>query len=143
MKNVTITMINEFSLRKLRYDFAGYSFKRVEQLSYHHLIISHKDAIAMHLPCEGYTRENGAILTQSKDSDSHGYLHVLQQYDYDMFVAVTKELLDENLKGHLDLENLRKIRDILICFEREHCGERTKSGYPLIKESYINNRILK
>lgn len=143
MKNVTITMINEFSLRKLRYDFAGYSFQRVEQLSFHHLIISHRDSILLHVPEEGYVYYNGAILTQSKSSDFHDYLHIIQKYDHDIFVAITNELIEENKKGCIDIANLKRIRDLLVEFERKHKGERTKNGYPLIRESFVEPRILK
>lgn len=140
MKEITRLMVDEFNLKKLKYDFMGYSFNRTDQLSFHHLLIAHRDCTKLHAPCDGYTRGNGAILRQNT---SHDYLHAIEPIDYDMFLAITSEMLDENHKGKLDIENLKKIRDILECFEREHCGDRTKNNRPLIKEEYIKGRILR
>ena len=39
MRAITNLMINDFKLKKLGYDFMGFSFKRKEQLSFHHLIV--------------------------------------------------------------------------------------------------------
>lgn len=140
MREITKLMINEYKLKKIKCDFSGYSFDKTSQLSFHHLVVAHKDCILLGAPCEGYIKENGAILRQSS---SHDYIHVIEKYDYDMFMAITQELLEENQKGYIDIENLRKIKDILVCFEREHCGDRTKKGYPLIREEFIEGRILK
>ena len=46
-------------------------------------------------------------------------------------------MIDENQKGYLDMDNLRYILDILHCFEREHCSDRSKKGYYLIKDEYL------
>ena len=54
-----------------------------------------------------------------------------------MFLAITSEMIDENVKGYLDRENLLRIRDILEQFEREHCSDRGKKGNLLIKDSYL------
>ena len=92
----------------------------------------------MHIPSEGYLYWNGAILRQDT---SHDYLHTIENYDYDRFLAITSELIDENILGELSIENLRRIRDILISFEREYSNERSKSGNLIIKESYVRDRI--
>ncbi len=57
-----------------------------------------------------------------------------------MFLAITSELIDENVKGHLDIDNLRRIHDILECFEREHSSDRGKNGRLLIKDDYVGRR---
>ena len=131
-------MINDFKLKKLKYDFAGYTFDRTNQLSFHHLIIQKRECIRLHIPSEGYIYQNGAILRQNT---SHDYLHTIENYDYDRFLAITSELIDENILGELSIENLRRIRDILISFEREYSNERNKSGNLIIKESYVRDRI--
>lgn len=132
MKEITKLMIKKYALMKLKYDFMGYSFQASNQLSYHHLIIPRRNGGPM-------TLENGAILRQNT---SHDYLHTIERVDYDMFVALTSEMIDENIKGYLDMENLKAIDDILNCFEREYCSLRTKKGKPLIKEEYTK-RLLK
>ena len=53
MKEVTKEMIKEFQLKKLHYDFMGYTFKRPDELSFHHLIVPHKDCKIQGLG-EGY-----------------------------------------------------------------------------------------
>ena len=75
-------------------------------------------------------------------STSHDYLHRIEMLDYDMFLAITSEMIDENIKGRLDIENLRRIRDILLCFEKEYYDVRTKKGSRVIKPEYINKRII-
>ena len=60
-----------------------------------------------------------------------------------MFYAITSEMIDENIKGYLDIENIKAIDDILINFEREYCGCRTKKGHLLIKPEYVEQRLLK
>lgn len=62
MRAITNLMINDFKLKKLGYDFMGFSFKRKEQLSFHHLIVAHKNCKELHIPSEGYLYWNGAIL---------------------------------------------------------------------------------
>ena len=132
IKPITKLMVDEYNLRKLRYDFMGYTFERTKELSYHHLIVPRRLDGPM-------TIENGAILVQST---SHDYLHRIEMIDYDMFLAITSEMIDENIKGRLDIENLRRIRDVLLCFEKEYSGARTKKGSRVIKPEYINKRII-
>ena len=52
-------------------------------------------------------------------------------------MAITSEMIDENIKGHLDMNNLKRILDILHSFEREHCSDKSKKGNYLIKEEYL------
>ena len=88
---------------------------------------------------DGYYKWNGAILVQET---SHEYLHIIENKDYDMFLAITSEMIDENIKERLDRDNLLRIRNILIQFEREHCSDRNKKGKSLIKEEYVRKRVL-
>ena len=138
MRTITIQMINDFKLKKLKYDFAGYTFDRTNQLSFHHLIIPKRECIRLHIPSEGYLYWNGAILRQDT---SHDYLHLIKQYDPEIFYLITSELIDENIKRKLTLDSLRRIRTLLEYFEKEHCSTRTKKGNLLIKESYVRDRI--
>lgn len=132
MKEITRLMVYEYNLKKLKYDFMGYTFQKTEQLSFHHLIIPARAG-------GKYTRENGAILRQNT---SHDYLHIIENYDYDMFLAITSELIDENILNRLSKENLIAIRDILNCFEREYSGKTTKRGSEIIKPEYVEKRLI-
>lgn len=138
MREIMSIMIHEFNLNKLKYDFTGYTFDRTRQLSFHHLRISKHDCKDLNIPSEGYLYWNGAILRQDT---SHDYLHLIQQYDDEIFRLITNEMIKENEQGRIDIENLRRIRDLLLYFEKEHCSDKTKKGKYLIKESYIRDRI--
>ena len=131
MKEITKAMMHEFRINKLRYDMMGYTFRNTGELSYHHLIIPRRLG-------GPETRENGAILVQST---SHDYLHTIERIDYDMFAAITSHLIDENILGRIDLESLRAIRDVLLCFERDYSYLYTRKGKRLIKQAYITNRV--
>lgn len=133
MKEITKLMIKKYALNKLKYDFMGYPFQSNSQLSYHHLIIPRRKNGPM-------TFENGSILRQNT---AHDYLHVIEKYDYDMFLAITSEMIDENIKGYLDYQNLKAIDDILNQFEREYCSYRTKKGHLIIKDQYTRRLLNK
>lgn len=137
MREITQEMIKTFKIDKLRYDFMGYTFKRKGDLSFHHLIVPHRECKSLGLG-EGYYFWNGAILNQST---SHEYLHTIEYYDPDMFYAITSEMIDENALRSIEISNLRHIRDILLQFEREHCSDTNKKGKHIIRDTYINNRI--
>lgn len=137
MKEITEKMIKNFKIMKLGFDFMGYKVDRKQSLSFHHLIVPHRDSKARGLG-EGYLYWNGAILRQNT---SHDYLHLIEAKDYDLFLAITSEMIDQNIKGYLDKKNLIYIRDCLLTFEREHCSDRNKKGKLLIKEEFIKERI--
>lgn len=130
-------MIIAYKLKKLGYDFMGYDFNKTQQLSFHHLLIPRRYCGKYGLG-EGYLWWNGVILRQNT---SHEYLHVIESKDIDRFNAITSELIDENVKGYLDQENLFAIDDILNSFEREYSGTSTKKGKPLIKEEFTRRLV--
>lgn len=133
MREITKEMINEYKLKKLGYDFMGYTFNNINELSFHHLIIPRR--LCGDMPDKGYNRENGAIL---KQYSSHEYLHLIELYDRDRFLAITKYLIDENLLGRLDVESLRRIRDVLLSFENEFEDKRNSSGQLILKKKFKN-----
>lgn len=132
MKEVTRLMINEFKIKQLGYDFMGYKLQKGDIYTYHHLIIPKRKGGLV-------TRDNGAILF----STPHQYLHIIENYDYDMFCYLTSEMIDENIQGYISIDNLKRIRDVLVLFEREYADKTTKRGRPLIREEYVKGRILK
>lgn len=136
MKPVTREMIKIYGIKD--FDFMGYDIKRKESLSFHHLIVAHRNCKELQIPHDGYVMWNGAILVQDT---SHNYLHTIETIDYDVFYALTSEMIDMNLKGKLDIENLRYIKDILLSFEREHDHDKDKKGKLLIKREYTHNRF--
>lgn len=137
MKEVTKIMIKKYALMKLKYDFMGYQFDRTNQLSFHHLIVPHRLCKEKGLG-EGYFEWNGSILRQNT---SHDYLHIIEQYDYERFLALTIEMIDENTKGHLDLDNLKAIDDILYSFEHEYMDQYNSKGKHIIRPEYTKRLL--
>lgn len=135
MKPITREMIKLYGIKD--FDFMGYDIKRKESLSFHHLIVARRYCKEQGLG-EGYLMWNGAILVQDT---SHDYLHTIETIDYDVFCDLTSEMIDMNIKGYLDKDNLRYIKDILLSFEREHDHDRNKKGKLLIKREYTHNRF--
>ena len=136
MKPITRLMIKEYNLKKLGYDFMGFRFKRPEELSFHHLIIPHKECKG--IEADGYVRWNGAILVQNT---SHEYLHLIEQFDRDRFDYITDRMKEMNENGCLDMNNLEHIEMALRVFEIEYRDLANKKGKVLIKNTYYN-RIL-
>ena len=136
MREIREKMIKNFKIMELGFDFMGYSVDKKSSLSFHHLIIPHRESHKYKIG-EGYLYWNGAILRQNT---SHDYLHLIETIDYDMFMAITSEMIDENIKGYLDISNLKRIHDCLYLFEREHCSDRNKKGKLLIKDDYLKRR---
>ena len=133
MRGITKQMIDDYKLKKLGYDFMGYTFNNINELSFHHLIIPRR--LCNEMPDRGYNRENGAIL---KQYSSHEYLHLIELYDRDRFLEITKWLVEENQLGRLDIESLRKIRDVLLSFEKEHENTKNSSGQLILKKKFKN-----
>ena len=130
-------MVNDFKIMKLGYDFLGYKVNRKQDLSYHHLIIPRRCCKEAGLG-EGYLYWNGAILRQNT---SHDYLHIIEKIDPDIFYELTSEMIDENIKGRLDIDNLKRIHDLLLYFEREHDHDTSKKGKLLIKREFVTGRV--
>ena len=137
MRPITREMIKQYQIKKLGYDFMGYTFSNIEDLSFHHLIVPRRDCQSEGLG-DGYLFWNGAILNRDT---SHDYLHIIERIERDLFIMITKEMIEQNEKGYLDLENLKRIRKILLYFEEEHKEDRNKQGKLLIKKQYTTNRI--
>lgn len=137
MKQVTHEMIEVFRINKLKYDFMGYTFKRTNELSFHHLIVPKRECKAQGLG-EGYLFWNGAIL---KQDTSHDYLHIIERIDRKRFEQITEILIYENQMRKLDKQSLIRIRELLLDFEEKYKYEETKCSRRLIKSQYINERI--
>lgn len=132
MRDITKLMIVKYKLLELKYDFMGYEFDKEKDLTFHHLIVPKRVCIAQRIPEDGYLDWNCALLKR----DAHDFCHIVERYDRDRFDAITLRMIDENIKGYLDTNDIRYIDDVLKGFEREYSGARTKNGKPLIKEEY-------
>lgn len=127
MKYITRLIIEEYNLRNI--DMMGYYFNK-SNASYHHLIVPKRFGGEESI-------ENGAVLN---GQTSHPYLHIVEEFDLDRFLAITSEIIDEKSLGRLDKDNLRRIDDILRGFEKEYRGRRTSKGKTLIKPEFVYGR---
>lgn len=134
MREVTNLMINEMGLQKLHLDMMGFSVQRRSDFSFHHMLVPKCQCKRQHIPCDGYLKWNGAILN---GKTGHPYLHVIGEYDDDLFRYITAELHDENVKGYVDVRNLREIRKMLEDFEDRYRGFRNKNGNRVVKDTYL------
>jgi hypothetical protein len=50
-------------------------------------------------------------------------------------------MIEENQNMKIDLDTLKKIRSLLIYFEKEHENDRGNKNKILIKKRFITNRI--
>lgn len=137
MKQTTEQMTKDFKIMKLGFDFMGYKVDKKQSLSFHHLIIPHRESKNYGIG-DGYLYWNGAILRQDT---SHDYLHVIERTDEEIFCLITSEMIDENIKGKIDINNLKRIRDLLLYFEREHDHDTSKKGKLLIKREFVTGRV--
>lgn len=126
-------MIKEYNLKKLGYDFMGFRFRRISDLSFHHLIIPHRDCKG--IEADGYVKWNGAILVQDT---SHAYLHLIETVDRDRFEYITQRMVEMNVNGELDPYNLERIEQVLRVFEIENRGLENKKGKSLIRDAYFD-----
>lgn len=137
MRPVTTEMIKEFEIKKLGYDFMGYTFENINQLSFHHLVVPKRNCKAEGLG-DGYIFWNGAILRQNT---AHDYLHTIERIDRELFLRITKYMIEENNNRKIDIDNLKRIREILLMFEDKYKDGKNSNGKPLIKRKFITDRI--
>lgn len=121
-------MINEFGIKRLGYDFMGYSLQKGDCYTFHHIIPKRKGG--------EYIRENGAILFTTP----HEYLHKIELYEVAFYNYIQQELMDINNKGNIDVVNLKRIQDILRCFEDRYKDFYNSKNQKIIKESYLKRK---
>ena len=107
----------------------GYDFQ-IRGSSYHHLITPKRLGGLL-------TYENGSVLMQST---AHNYLHTIEYYDVDIFNCINKAMQNQKEKEHIDIDDLRFIRDCLEYFESHYGHLKTAKGKPIIKKEYILKR---
>lgn len=127
LKYITNLIIDLYNLKDI--DFMGYTFNK-SNASYHHLIIPRRLG-------GKETIENGAVLN---GKTSHPYLHVIEAYDENIFIAITEEILEQKALGRLDEGCLNRIDCLLTVFEKIHKGMYTSKGKPVVRDEYIKGR---
>jgi hypothetical protein len=130
MSKLKNKLFEGFNLAELGVDFMGYEFDTRRELTYHH--IQPKN-------CGGKTTYgNGALLIKP----SHNYIHIIEAYDYKLFIELSRELIAHHVNGEITPERLAVINQILEYFESKYGGQYTKRGGLIIKEEYTRRRKL-
>ena len=126
MKEITKLMIDEYKIMEAGFDFMGYRVSEEKSLSYHHLIVPKRKHGKL-------TVENGAILVRNT---AHDYLHMIEKVHRKTFENITREMIEENKKGHLDMINIEMINEILLEFEEKYDDYTLRNGLYAIKDVY-------
>ena len=128
MTKLKIKIYEKYDMESLGYDFMGYLFKDIRELTYHHIQPKNLG---------GKTSfENGALLIRP----SHNYIHVIEDTDFKLFIELSQELKNEHKNG-ITKENLLAIRQILEFFESKYKDSYARNGSLLIKEDFVRRRI--
>jgi hypothetical protein len=109
MKKIINLMVNMFGIREYGLDFMGFRVTDWKKITYHHLII--KEELG-----GKKTVNNGVILID----DSHKYLNFIEKKDKEIFDKITFQLILENRKRRINLENLIIIDKLLLEFEKKY-----------------------
>lgn len=131
MKDVTKLIVNKYRIKKIGYDFMGYTFVSPTDLSYHHLLIEREKGGEESV-------ENGSVLVRKT---AHDYVHIIEQFDKEIFYRIRNEIIEEKEKGFIDIENIKRINDLLLLFEEKHSEDTFKSGSLIIRDIY-KERVL-
>lgn len=128
MTKLKIKIYDKYNLDDLRYDFMGYYFNNIKELTYHHIQPKNLGGKT--------TFDNGALLIRP----SHNYIHTIEDIDFKLFIELSQELKREHKDG-ITKERLLVIRQILEFFEEKYKNSYARNGTPLIKEEYVRRRI--
>ena len=111
-------MVNEYGIRDFGLDFMGFIVTDIKDLSYHHLIVPKRSG-------GKETVENGAILIIA----AHRLLHFIEEKNNKIYKEIRHQMILENKKGQIDLQNLVIIDRLLLEFEQKYKSE-IKEKYP-------------
>ena len=132
MSRLRERLYKTYKLEELGYDFLGYTFNNKKDLSTHHIIPRHSG---------GQTKKNNLCILNR--NTSHNYIHLIEDYDYKIFLQVSKYLMEQVKKGRIDIEELKRINELLLFFEDKYKKEQSRNGELLIREEYKTKRIIK
>lgn len=129
MSQIVSEMTKMYRLRG--HDFMGYTYRTINDLSYHHIIKREDNGPK--------TFSNGAVLNSDT---SHPYLHLIEERDIEMYMYINNVLrMINDQQSSPTIGQLKAIREVLLQFEREHMDDTNSKGKRLIKPKYIERRI--
>ena len=131
MEKITSLIINEYKIKELGYDFMGFSPSK-DQYTAHHLIIPKRAGGKLE-------RGNVSVLM----STSHNLLHKIERHSFEIFSAITGEMIDEVFKGKLDDKNILEIYYLIDQFYDEYKYVTNAKGRPIIDKDYQKRLVLR
>ena len=131
MEKITRIMINEYKINELGYDFMGFSPSK-DQYTAHHLIIPKR---------AGGKLEKGNVAVLM--STSHNLLHKIEAHNFELFSAITCEMIDEVIKGKLDDSNILEIYYLIDQFYKDYKYVTNAKGRPIIDKDYQKRLVLR
>ena len=132
MSRLREKLYKAYNLEELGFDFMGYEFGSKKELSTHHIIPRHT----------GGQTKKGNLCVLNRIT-SHNYIHLIEDYDYKAFLNISKLLLEQVKLGKVDIEDIKRINELLLNFEEKHKDDEARNGTLLIKEEYKTKRIIK
>lgn len=131
MSRLRERLYKEYHLEELGYDFLGYTFDSKKELSTHHIIPRHSG---------GETKKkNLCVLNRFT---SHNYIHLIEDYDYKVFLQISRELMEQVKQGKIDIQEIKNIFELLQFFEFKFRDETDRNGDLIIKPEYKTKRII-
>ena len=131
MSRLRERLYTTYKLDEYGFDFLGYEFHTKKELSTHHIVPRHLG---------GQTKKNNlCVLTRDT---AHNYIHLIEDYDYKVFIQISQQLIEQVKKGTISMDEIERINELLCFFEEKYRDEQTKNGELLIKPEY-KTRILK
>ena len=132
MSRLRERLYKEYNIEELGYDFMGYEFQSKKELSTHHIVPRHTG---------GQTKKNNLCILNR--NTSHNYIHLIEDIDYKTFLQISKCLMEQVKAGKVDLDELKRINEILLYFEDKYKNAESRTGGILIKPDYKDKRIIK
>lgn len=131
MSRLRERIYKDFKMEELGYDFMGYVFESKRELSTHHILPRHSG---------GKTEKSNLCVLNRYTS--HNYIHLIEEYDYKVFLEISKYLLEQVKKGEISMDQLLRINDALEFFEYKFRNEEDRHGERLIRPEYKSKRII-
>lgn len=131
MSRLRERLYKDYELEPLGFDFMGFTFNSKKELSTHHIIPKHNG---------GQTKKNNLCVLNR--FTSHNYIHLIEDYDYRVFLQISRELMQQVKQGKIDMQQIKNIEELLQFFEFKFRSETDRNGELIIKPEYKTKRIL-
>ena len=131
MSKLREKLYKQYDLEHLGYDFMGFTFDSKKQLSTHHIIPKHSG---------GQTKKNNLCVLNRYTA--HNYIHLIEDYDYKVFLQISRELMEQVKQGKIDIQEIKNIFELLQFFEFKFRDETDRNGDLIIKPEYKTKRII-